>query len=191
MKTRTYLFTICILLFLCQLYVPASIIIRHEKVYHSGFTSRMLLAPVDPNDPFRGKFIVLSFRENTARVPADFKLNAGETVYVLLKPDNSGFMRVDKLVTKYVETIEPMACVRARLIYVEEETAGRIAHIDYPFTRFYMEESKAAVAEQRYRTAAADSNQLAYGILNIYKEDVVVKDVVINGVSLVDGKEQK
>jgi uncharacterized membrane-anchored protein len=46
---------------LAQWFVPAQMIYDQEQVLREGKTYHFKTAPIDPSDPFRGKYITLSF----------------------------------------------------------------------------------------------------------------------------------
>ena len=192
MKAKTYIPILFILLVLFQVYVPASIVFNQERIYFAGATYKMQLAPIDPNDPFRGKYIILSFRENITKLPEDSKLEEGKTVYVVMKPGKNDFLAIDSIASEFKSVKAPAVCIKASIGSISETSNGyKEAHIDYPFTRFYVEESKASEAEQRYLKAANDTNSLSYGLLSVYNENVLVNDVIINGESLLSGIRKK
>ncbi|MCP3932456.1 MAG: GDYXXLXY domain-containing protein, partial [Bacteroidetes bacterium] len=56
--------------------------------------------------------------------------------------------------------------------------------IAYPFDRFYMEESKADDAEDIYREFQRDNRRAAYALVNIKEGKAVLKDVLIDGISI-------
>ncbi len=56
--------------------------------------------------------------------------------------------------------------------------------INYPFTRYYMEESKAKAAELAHRRSLRNDQEVTYALVNIKNGDAVLKDVMINGVSV-------
>ncbi|MEM8899608.1 MAG: hypothetical protein AAGC85_15950, partial [Bacteroidota bacterium] len=58
--------------------------------------------------------------------------------------------------------------------------------IEYPFDRYYMEESKAYEAEIKFREAQRDTSQLTYALVNIRDGQSVLKDVMIEGISIKD-----
>ncbi len=66
------------LLVLLQIWTPAAMIWNREDVLRSGKAFKFRSAPVDPNDPFRGKYIILSFRENGFKNPGRIKWVSGE-----------------------------------------------------------------------------------------------------------------
>ncbi|MBA4242220.1 MAG: hypothetical protein C0448_15980, partial [Sphingobacteriaceae bacterium] len=60
----------------------------------------------------------------------------------------------------------------------------KVVYIDYPFERYYMEETKAPDAEIAYRESARDTSQNTYALVNIKKGQAVLKDVFINEISI-------
>ncbi|HMB62545.1 MAG TPA: hypothetical protein VKN36_05700, partial [Eudoraea sp.] len=55
---------------------------------------------------------------------------------------------------------------------------------DYPFDRFYMEESKANEAELTYRQSQRDTSKITYALVRIKNGEAVLKDVMIDGISI-------
>jgi uncharacterized membrane-anchored protein len=166
---------------LIQLYVPVSMILKNETVLTEGKDFKFRTAPVDPNDPFRGKYITLSFDANSFKVPDATGWNQGDEVYVSLTEDEKGFAQIQS-VTKE-KPIDNEDFVTASVGYVVEDTMSWVS-IDYPFTRFYMEERKAQPAGDAYREAARDTAQITYALVRVKKGDAVVEDVLINGVPI-------
>lgn len=188
MKLKFYLPILFIALVIFQLYVPVSMVITHERVYSSGKTYKMELAPIDPNDPFRGKYIILSFKETTANLPKTGNYSQGQDVYVCMKPDQNDFLQIDSISAGYQLLKSPAVCMKASIRSITEYDGYKQAQLVYPFTRFYVEESKAATIEQRYLKALGDTVNPSYGLLKVYNENVVVTDVIINGESLIRSK---
>ena len=60
MKTK-YIFILFVIVALIQLFVPAQVILQQESVLETGNVYRFKTQPVDPNDPFRGKYITLNY----------------------------------------------------------------------------------------------------------------------------------
>ena len=185
MKLKTFLPILFLLLVIMQLYVPASVVFNQERIHLSGTRYKMQLAPIDPNDPFRGKYIILSFRENTARLPSEGKFESGAPVYVVMKPGRNDFLEIETISHEFQATKSPRVCIKARIRSIIETDGYKEAQLDYPFTRFYVEESKASDIEERYMKAAGDTNAISYGLISVYNENVAVKDIIINGKSLV------
>jgi uncharacterized membrane-anchored protein len=177
-----------ILMVLAQLYVPASMIFQKERVITQGTAYKFRTAPIDPNDPFRGKYITLSFNENAVKVENATEWNTADQVFVRLTTDADGYALIQS-VTKD-QPINGNDYIQANIDYIITDTLSTV-FIRYPFDRFYMEESKAPVAEQVYNEAAIDSNQVAYALVMVRDGEAVVRDVVIDGVSIVELAKQR
>jgi uncharacterized membrane-anchored protein len=130
-----------------QLAAAASGIARHELTLRNGQEVWLEVAPVDPADPFRGRYVSLNYaierqahalrgtpdyREPVYAVLKAHKGRAAEVLYVSVKPPDKGLY------------------LKVRPSYAD----GARIHIDIPFNRYYMEESLAPAAEVAYREAA-------------------------------------
>lgn len=164
---------------LAQIYFPAQIIFNSENIFREGKEFLFKIAPIDPTDPFRGKYIVLSFEETSARVSNALDWNYGDPVYVSLGTNEKGFASIQSISKDKPENSGDY--VKASVSYVSGDSAAHVT-IQYPFDRFYMEESKAYDAEIIYNESLRDTAQVTYALVAVKNGDAVVKDVVINGV---------
>ena len=180
MNSKKIILIAFILVALVQIYVPAKIILDRAIVLSSGKEFKFKTAPIDPSDPFRGKYINLNFNENTVEIQNKENWARGETVFVLLTTDNNGFAKI-KSVSK-VKPLDNQDFLKAKVDYVIYD--GSKLSIEYPFDRFYMEESKAYDAELTYKRALPDTSQVTYALVNIKNGESVLKDVMINGISI-------
>jgi len=143
MKT-SYIIIMFIVLAGIQLYVPAAMIMDQENVLKNGKAYKFKTQPIDPNDPFRGKYITLNY-DIEGSYPVQNKSEYGKRVYVLLKEDENGFAQVDDILSKKPESGNYIRVEESRYSYNEEEIDIEILQ-----NRFYMEESKAPEAEIAY-----------------------------------------
>ena len=181
MNSKKILFTAFILVALVQLYVPAKMILDKENVLETGKEYKFKTAPIDPSDPFRGKYITLNYDENTVEIPNEQDWMRGEIIYVSLMTDIAGFAKA-KSVSKEKPT-ENHDFVEAKVSFITGNGSNKLT-IDYPFDRYYMEESKAYDAERTYRQSQLDTNQITYALVSIKDGDAVLKDVLIDGTSI-------
>ncbi len=181
MNRRKLLLATFIVIALAQLFVPAKMIFDKEDVLKSGLEFRFKTAPIDPNNPFLGKYLTLSFEANTIEVPNDQSWSPGEKIFVSFSKDNSGFAKIAS-VSKSAPK-ETDAFVEAKVSSITGPRPRRVI-IDYPFERYYLEESKATPSEQIYTKALSDSNRVSYTLVAIKGGDAVIKDIIIDGVSL-------
>ena len=176
MKRIFYL--LFILLAVAQLYIPAGMIMQREKILGYGQVFKFKTAPVDPTDIFRGKYITLRFDATEWKSDTDFSFE--EEVFVKLSTDSLGFASIaDVTVNAPGETSD---YVKALI----RNAGDKKFWVDYPFDRFYMEESKAYNAEQSYNRASRDSASVAYALVLVLDGKAVVADVIIDGVSVKD-----
>lgn len=188
MKKNRYLLIAFLILALVQLWTPFQMILNREKVLSSGTEYKFRTAPIDPNDPFRGKYVRLSFQDDMATVDSANGFERGEKVFVTLRTDSAGFAKI-KTLSKKAPTNQNQY-LTARIRYYSSTTNHKVT-IDFPFDRYYMEESKAPKAETRYREAQRDTTLNAHALVNVLNGQSVLKDVVIDGVSIENYVEQK
>lgn len=175
------------LLFICmclaQWLVLANMIYKEEKTRLEGRIFKFQTAPVDPSDPFRGKYVTLDFKEDNILV-SDPKVWERQTdVYVTLA-DSSGFASIK---TVSVDTPEGNDFIKAKIDYVENYGDGPYRlWVQYPFERFYLEESKAAKAERIYWQSRADSSSTTYAVVSVMQGKASLLDVMVNDSSIVD-----
>lgn len=168
---------ICIAL--VQLYVPGRMIWDREQVLTHGKVYRFKTAPIDPTDPFRGKYIQLSFEAAAHPIEHKDDWTNGAFIYLTFSEDDSGLAKI-KTVSKEEPTDTPYF-LKAKVDYV---TYDDVLMITYPFERFYMEESKAYEAEQEYNLVAQNDTTLTYGLVHILAGSAVLEDVRINNISI-------
>lgn len=164
---------------LAQWLVPGSMIWKREQILAKGETFRFRTEPVDPSHPFKGRYIVLSFKENVfTAIKPDSNLGSAGEVFVLLDKDKDGFATIRNVVKE-----EPSAnsgFVKANISYINTEGDTSTIHLDYPFQEFYMDEFKAPKAEAVYRESVTDSTQRTYAVVSALNGEAVIKDVMIN-----------
>lgn len=177
MKYKKIIWISFALLVLLQLWTPAAMIWNREDVLKTGSAFKLRCAPVDPNDPFRGKYIILGFDENSLQQQEELKWQSGETIYVQMKNDSDGFAKINSV--HKIKPVNQTDFIKAEVNYFSNDSNNEI-FIEWPFIRFYMEESKAYAAEQEYVKSLADSNNITYALVKVKKGDAVLENVFIN-----------
>lgn len=178
MRNKKIVVIVFALVVLAQLYVPAKMIWNQEYIWETGKEYKFKTAPIDPNDPFRGKYIILRFDSDEVEADSSDHWAYGQEVYITLTT-SKGFAQ--PLYASMDRPTENTDFLKVKVAY--PITASKLK-IDYPFNRFYMEESKAPKAEKVYRDSRIDSTQIAYGLVAIKDGEAVLKDVFIDGVSI-------
>lgn len=180
MHKKTLLFILFILVALTQLYVPAKMVFDKEEVISTGKVFKFLTAPIDPSDPFRGKYITLTFKENSFPLQNKNEWERNEPIFVLLTSDSAGYAKIASV--SKTKPAHDADHVRAKVRYVTKDEI----HIEWPFSRFYMEESKAPLAEKAYRESARDTSRTTYALLLVKDGEAVLTDVLINEISIAE-----
>jgi uncharacterized membrane-anchored protein len=165
-----------------QWVIPGKIIFEKKQVLRKGQTYKFKTEPVDPSNPFKGKYITLNFTENSFTDRIERKLSGGEDVYVVLGSDSKGFAVIKNVATK--EPGNQSAYVKANVYYTSKENDSITVFIDYPFDEFYMDEFKAPRAEIIYRESNRDSSSSTYALVKIWQGRAVIEDVLINDIPI-------
>ncbi|MEL7145143.1 MAG: GDYXXLXY domain-containing protein, partial [Bacteroidota bacterium] len=173
------------LMVLLQLAVPASMIFSSEEILNKGTVYKFKTAPVDPSDPFRGKYITLNFAVASFPIDSSAAWKRGDEIFVQLENDADGFAAIADV--SDVPFDEQTDFVKAKIDY----RVRRHIWIDYPFDRYYMEESKALPAENLYRESRRDSTKEVYALVAVNKGKAVLQDVQINDESIADLVDRK
>ena len=176
------LIIVCII----QWIIPGKIIQAKEKILSHGKVFRFRTEPIDPSNPFVGKYIQLRFKEDEFPMPVSEKqMDPGSEIFVMLQNDKEGYAKITGIVTE--QPAPGVDFVKARVGYASYEKANSYTiHIKYPFEQFYMDEYKAPNAETEYRKANMDSTQRIYAAVSILKGDAVIREVMINDKPIVE-----
>jgi len=137
-QNKLFLFLLFGVMVLLQWFVPSKMIWNQEDILTNGELYKFECKPIDPYDPFRGKYITL---ENVVIAEASSTIDIKGTQDVA-------------------------------------------QYINFPFNRYYMEESKAKPAEDFIRESARDSLLSTYAIVMIKDGNAVLKDVMVDGVPI-------
>ena len=106
----------------------------------------------------------------------ELKWQSGETIYVQMKNDSAGFAKINS-----VYKIKPgnqTDFIKAKVNFSND--SNNEVFIEWPFNRFYMEETKAYPAEQAYIKSTADSSNKTYSLVKVKNGDAVLENVFIN-----------
>ena len=186
-----------------QLTAAAWSIVRYELTLANGGVYKVKTAPVDPADPFRGRYVaiqpVLTLPNPVAPEVGSlldqvgmFRPNATrKTAYVVLGKDASGFARVDQVVSEPPRTGDYLEIAGAGERPIGPVEPGRppevVRAVMLRFDRYYMAEAAAPAAEQRYREASRlGANRDTWITVRVRNGVGVVDGLFIDGVRIED-----
>ncbi len=187
-----------ITIFILQFFVPLSMIIRREIVLRTGDEYLFRARPVDPADPFRGRYVALSFDLDTFAIDDFSQWSRGEDVFAVLEIDHEGFAIISRLSRKPLE--EPNY-LKARISYVSYDRVEGTApkgmeqltdydgntyyltpkvRLDFPFDRYYMEEGDAIKAETLYNKRMRSEDGTSHVTVRIKNGFAVLEELYID-----------
>jgi uncharacterized membrane-anchored protein len=167
---------------LAQWIIPGKMIYDSEQIISDGTEYKFKTAPIDPSDPFRGKYVTLNFESNFIAYDDTVEWQAGQEIFVTFTVDSAGFA-IPQTISASQPTTESF--LHTTVEYVTNYDGHKV-WINLPFNRFYLEESKASDAERVYWEAQRDSTQVAHALVSIGSGQAVLKNVFINDVPIVD-----
>ncbi len=169
-----------IVMVLAQWFVPGQMIYQQEQVLNEGTPYKFRTVPIDPNDPFRGKFIVLNYEMDKVKKPSE-EVEYDEDIYVYIETGKDGFAIATHASIKAMDTDQDYVIVKSNGVYEDS------LNFSLPFNIHYMDEGKAYNAEVAVREATRDSLlDNCYGLVYVKGDRAVLSDVFINEVPIKD-----
>ena len=185
------------LLIVAQIAVPFRMIQQREAVLREGELFRFKTQPIDPADPFQGRYVWLRIEKNYIQLSEQVAdtIDYNDRGYAVLNTDGQGFARFTEWSFEKPTDTQNFLKTKALGKSVRWEDASESNNgerlciyqglrIDIPFTRFYMDEAKAPRAEIRAREAS--QNEDCWVEVRILNGQAVIEDVIAEGQSLRD-----
>lgn len=165
---------------LLQWSVPLAVVQKAGKTLEQGTAYRFRTAPVDPADPFRGRYVTLDFEAARIAVPPRFEAARGTRLYAPIVPDADGFATL----------AAPQRERPARGDWLTVRLQWHDAHdalLKLPFDRYYLDEDLAPEAERLYqtrnrRTAENDPRRPAYAVVRVRDGHALIEELYIDDV---------
>ncbi|MBI2441322.1 MAG: GDYXXLXY domain-containing protein [Lentisphaerae bacterium] len=174
MKIAPWVLVLLSAMFLAQWAVPASMIWRHERVLAKGQEFKFRTRPVDPYDAFRGRYVALSFEQESAPLAgATQHLERGREIFAFLENDTNGFARIKCVALERPST---GAYIIAKTRYAS--TPHNVS-IQFAFDRYYLNEKLAPEAEAAYREHSRRGQHDAYVTVRVLNGLAVIKDLYV------------
>ncbi len=176
-----------VVMLLAQWFVPGQMIFEQEDVLGTGTAYKFRTQPIDPNDPFRGKFIVLNYEMNQV-THADSLLTWRDPIYVYIANDSLGYAKATHASSTLLDTDQDYVMATVNSNY------NGTLHFDLPFNKHFMNEDKAYDAER----AVWDINRnrdsvpsVCYGRVFVKEGVAILDDVFIDDISIQKYVEQE
>jgi uncharacterized membrane-anchored protein len=169
-----------------QLAAPAYMIGQREWILRHGTLYKFRTEPVDPYDPFRGRYVMLGFVQDYATWagpgPVPLKIVAAQPyVFATLTTGADGFAQFSSAGLERPAAGDYLH-VRASSDYdvtQNYEVLPDRLRLELPFDRYYMNERKAPEAERTYREHNTRRIQDAYVTVRVWKGRAVLEELYI------------
>lgn len=155
-----------------QAFVPLYMAWRWENILQTGQRFYWKTAPVDPYDAFKGRYVYLGFKENKAPVLDNTITGFRQKAYALIAENAEGQAFISGVTARRPEQ---GIYINVDVYRSEEEDK---AYVILPFSRYYLPEDLAPVAEAAYHKSAAKSGIAAVRIKDGYG---VIEQLYIEG----------
>jgi uncharacterized membrane-anchored protein len=197
MSTRIKVAGLVVLSFV-QLGAASWSIVRYERILASGTAYKIRTEPIDPADPFRGRYVAVRpaivvakpIALEVERLLQSMQTGDAVKTYVTLASDTDGFALVTDVVREppaagdylAIDGVTPNFAPRPDKPGESEVTGYTVS---FSFNRYYMNEAAAPMAEDKY-VEASRRNTEARAWLNVRVKDgtAVIEGLVIDGVSI-------
>ena len=154
---KKFFLPLLIVTVIAQISVPVYQIADKYHVLKNGEEVKIKVAPIDPYDAFRGRYVSLWYD-----IDIDYEHRQGR--YGILETDADGFATVKKVVSDKPESG----------LYIKSRDED---YFNIPLDRYYMEETLAPEAEKQLSGEAE-----AYVTVRIKEDKAVVSGLYINGI---------
>jgi len=163
---------------LCQLGVPAWMILNREWTLRDGVRVKFNVEPVDPRDAVLGRSV--RFRIPASEVPLDEPVQRPSRVwaYALLELDQEGFARFTA-----VRDDPPDTGVYLR-VWVRQD--GKTGTIELPFDRYYVPEDLAAGAGKAAGGTHGSGEKEAHVLLRVHEGFGVVENLYVQDTPILE-----
>jgi uncharacterized membrane-anchored protein len=182
------------LLSAAQLGATSWSIVRYETTLAHGALYKVKTVPVDPADPFRGRYVAI---QPAITLPAPVAPDVEQLfsdvratgAYVVLTTGEDGFARAAAVVSERPASGDFLEIARAwrRPIFDPQEQRVRETRYEIvlPFDRYYMNEAAAPAAERRYQESVRqNANAETWVAIRVRNGTGVVEGLYIDGVTI-------
>lgn len=177
MKNKWLLVLLFVIMACIQWIVPMQMVRDSRSTLVSGTEYKFRLAPVDPEDPFRGKYLDLDFDISRVKVGTPPHWTSGDKVFVVLETDSAGFARVNRLSREIPEPDTDFIASRIRSAVGEDSL---LVFIEYPLDRYYINEKIAGPIEEMIFENQRDSTKINYALVRVRAGKAILEELYID-----------
>ena len=155
-------------------------IFQKQKTVNSGKEFLFKIIPVDPIDPLRGRYLALSFEQNTFHLKGQKYYSPPKPLFAEIATDSNGFAKVAKLHFDSSPTTTRDYININEYYTIQENGYSSTLHYTLPFSRYYVNEKEAPKLEKEYLEALRDSSKTCFARVFIKDGHAVLKGIEID-----------
>ncbi len=157
--------------------VPVWLMQRAQITLAQGSVYRFRTMPIDPLDPFRGRYIALDFEAARVKLRAGgHRFATGERLYAPILVGEDGYARLGlPLPTPPVHG----DYLPVRVEWIGDEEIG----LRLPFDRYYLDESRARAVEQAHAQADrshSEADAHSHAVVRVRNGDALIEELYID-----------
>jgi uncharacterized membrane-anchored protein len=171
-----------------QLLSVGWMIYRYQQVRNEGVLYRFLLEPIDPADPFRGRYLQLSFEADRVKVCNYVNDDFSDDLYVSLGTDSLGFAK--PISAGWNKPASGDYLISKNPDFYDDENNCAQAILRYNFDRWYMNETLAPLAETKLTKALTREGTRCWLNVRIREGKAVAEELYVNDTALADWMKQ-
>ena len=175
---------------LVQVAIPLVMIGNYEEVLSTGNLHKFRTAPIDPYDPFRGRYVSLRFDATTYCTRDPVEWESDQALFARIGQDSLGYATIIEVLDYMPAGEEDWLGVKLSYVY-HDGPDNTCLQVTLPFDRFYMEEYKAPAAEDVYFEANTGDSLTVWAAVKINKGKGVIEDVFVNELPIATWVEQQ
>lgn len=131
---------VCVIMIAVQISVPIYLIVTNEITLAQGSLFKFRVAPADPYDPFRGRYVTVRLQDD--EVASDVLWNEGDRAFASMDT-RDGYAVITALTAEKPDTPD---FIEVQIAYCSENTAT----VKYPFDRIFMNEKIAPLVDSAF-----------------------------------------
>ncbi|MCK5242834.1 GDYXXLXY domain-containing protein [bacterium] len=161
-----------------QLLLPLSGIVKQEIILRDGDVYKFKTQPIDPYDPFRGKYVTIKIK-NSVKLPREHGFEDGQKVYAVIATKEDGFSIIESISAK---------CPKSNNYFKTKihSLYDNIARLKIPFDRYYIDERKVKKAEVYYQQHSRRGNHDAYIQVRVKNGAAALEELYVGDLPIIE-----
>lgn len=166
-----------VVMFAIQLAVPGYMIFEQNQILTKGTAYKFKTRPIDPYDPFRGRYVTLSYAADQEVVPVmeGAEIESEDWVYALVGVDDEGYAVLEVLTDIKPEDDQDYLYLET---FYRSYDGGYL--VSLPFDRYFSSEENAPKIESAVWRRQRDEVEDVYAKVRVYRGKGTIEELMVN-----------